>query len=289
MIWTSISSFFSNEIFIWNFNLEFSINQRVSTRYFDKLDIIRAQLRFAYNRNNHTSICNNHSHLCEDFSMHEALHNWVFVFAQNVYRRCEKLFTVRSEYIVKSISFLLKDIVFHYSIASRYIIVIFYCFYFFILKLKHELNDFYIDYSKLDRSHFKIEARNELKLNIVEWIINVFVKKSLIVQSFHDKYVDMRLIDINVFVKMIDIMSETRHYERDLNKTLSFLLKTIDFAHRFFIVDISNFTSLLYWEAIATRFKKSIFTLLMNNIFDFINQKLALDDVEIFNKVIESF
>ena len=63
---------------------------------------------------------------------------------------------MRSKYIDKSI-FFFKNIVFYYLIVSRYIIVIFYCFYFLIFKLKYELNNFYIDYSKLNRFYFKIE------------------------------------------------------------------------------------------------------------------------------------
>ena len=64
---------------------------------------------------------------------------------------------MRSKYIDKSI-FFFKNIVFYYLIVSRYIIVIFYCFYFLIFKLKHELNNFHIDYSKLNRFYFKIET-----------------------------------------------------------------------------------------------------------------------------------
>ena len=64
---------------------------------------------------------------------------------------------MRSEYINKSI-FFFKDIVFYYLIVLQYIIVIFYYFYFLIFKFKHELNNFYTNYSKLNCFYFKIET-----------------------------------------------------------------------------------------------------------------------------------
>ena len=85
------------------------------------------------------------------------------------------------------------------------------------------------------------------------------------------KYIDIKSINANTFIKIVDIISKIKYYKRDLDKIILFFLKIVDFVYRAFIVDILNFILLLYYKTIVTRFKKSIFIFLINNIFDLLN------------------
>lgn len=134
---------------------------------------------------------------------------------------------------------------------------------------------------------WKITIKNDFKIMSLVWIIKNLVRESFTTQSLTIKYIDMRLIDVEVKMKVNDLNYRLNRHLREINKILIYLFQVVDLNQRNIIVDMTNSTSLKYWIAIVDRFKKSNSFFLTNNIFDFIDQSSTLQDVDLFVKIVK--
>ena len=136
--------------------------------------------------------------------------------------------------------------------------------------------------------NWEIDVKNDLRVNHIEWTINLSIKSTFIVEFLHNRNIDWNLIEAKAKVKITDLIVVVEKHERDLNKFLFYLFNAMNFNHRSFIIVIVNSTSLIYWTKIAERFKKNIFVLLVDIIFDLIDRIVTLTNVEFYIKIVES-
>ena len=136
--------------------------------------------------------------------------------------------------------------------------------------------------------NWKIDVKNDLRINHIEWTINLSIKSTFIVEFLHNRNIDWDLIETKTKVKITNLIVVVEKHERNLNKSLFYLFNAMNFNHRSFIIVIVNSTSLIYWTKITERFKKNTFVLLVDIIFDFIDRIVILTSVEFYIKIIES-
>ena len=136
--------------------------------------------------------------------------------------------------------------------------------------------------------NWEIDVKNDLRINHIEWTINLSIKSTFIVEFLHNRNIDWNLIEAKAKIKITDFIVVVEKHERNLNKFLFYLFNAVNFNHRFFIIVIMNSTSLIYWTKITERFKKNIFVFFVDIIFDLIDRIVILTSVEFYIKVVES-
>ena len=136
--------------------------------------------------------------------------------------------------------------------------------------------------------NWKIDVKNDFRINHIEWTINLSIKSTFIVEFLHNKNIDWNFIETKVKIKITNFIVVVEKHERNLNKFFFYLFNAMNFNHRFFIIVIMNSTSLIYWTKITKRFKKNIYVFLVDIIFDFIDRIVILTNVEFYIKIVES-
>ena len=71
--------------------------------------------------------------------------------------------------------------------------------------------------------NWEIDVRNDLRVNHIEWTINLSIKSTFIVEFLHNRNIDWDLIETEAKVKITDLIVVVEKHERDLNKSLFYL------------------------------------------------------------------